>query len=69
MQKRMVKIYCHFIALTQAVLSKVSYNKISNNFIINDIEHIESEKHSYIIPKIVKEKYINILIIVKYINK
>ena len=32
--------------------TKDSYNKLTQAFTINETEHIEYEKHSYIIPKI-----------------
>ena len=37
--------------------AKANYNKLLGKFTLADIKHIEYEKQSYVLPKIIKDKY------------
>ena len=48
--KNILPFYCS----DKACPAKASYNKLTKKFTIDDTEHIYYEKHTYIIPKIIR---------------
>ena len=55
--KKNAKHILPFNCSDTACKAKGSFNKLTEQFVPQDIEHIDYEKHTYVVPQIIKEKF------------